>query len=221
MRRILYDLAAADDSVRFSPYCWRIKLAMAHKHLEFDTKAWRFSDKDEIAFSGQGKVPVLVDGDHAVHDSMAIAEYLEAKYPHEPSLFGDPQTRAMINFVKAWTEDSLQLAIARVVLPDLHSILHPNDQDYFRTTREKAFGTTIEDIGSKRSEYAAMLRATLTPLRTTLKHQPFLAGDSPTFADHIVYGALKWGVTVSSVPLLPETDKLMIWMKSLTDAYEN
>jgi hypothetical protein len=29
----LYDLAAAEPERRFSPYCWRIKMALAHKGL--------------------------------------------------------------------------------------------------------------------------------------------------------------------------------------------
>ena len=54
----LYDLAGAEPERRFSPYCWRIKLALMHKGLPFDTIPWRFTDKDVIAFSGQGRVPV-------------------------------------------------------------------------------------------------------------------------------------------------------------------
>ena len=65
----LYDLAGAQVERRFSPYCWRAKFALAHKGLAFDTIPWRFTDKDAIAFSGQGRVPVLVDGDRIVFDS--------------------------------------------------------------------------------------------------------------------------------------------------------
>ena len=65
----LYDLAGAEPERRFSPYCWRVKMALAHKGLPFDTIPWRFTDKDAIAFSGQGRVPVLIDGDQIVFDS--------------------------------------------------------------------------------------------------------------------------------------------------------
>jgi glutathione S-transferase len=27
----LYDLAGAEDDRRFSPYCWRVKMALQHK----------------------------------------------------------------------------------------------------------------------------------------------------------------------------------------------
>ena len=83
----LYDLAGAQPERRFSPYCWRIKLALAHKGVAFDAIPWRFTDKDVIAFSGQGRVPVLVDADRVVFNSWTIATYLEDGYPG-PSLFG-------------------------------------------------------------------------------------------------------------------------------------
>ena len=58
----LYDLAGAQPERRFSPYCWRIRLALAHKNLPVETIPWRFTEKAEIAASGQTLVPVLVDG---------------------------------------------------------------------------------------------------------------------------------------------------------------
>jgi glutathione S-transferase len=60
---VMYDLAGADPALRFSPYCWRIRMALAHKGLDVETVPWRFTDKDVIAFSGQGRVPVIRDGD--------------------------------------------------------------------------------------------------------------------------------------------------------------
>ena len=84
----LFDLAGAESDRRFSPYCWRTKLALAHKGLIVETIPWRFTDTDAIAMSGQGRVPVLLDGDKVVSDSWAIANYLEDSYQDRPSLFG-------------------------------------------------------------------------------------------------------------------------------------
>ena len=33
----LYDLAGAEADRRFSPFCWRTKMALAHKGLEVET----------------------------------------------------------------------------------------------------------------------------------------------------------------------------------------
>jgi hypothetical protein len=53
----LYDLAGAESDRRFSPYCWRIRLALEHKQQAVETLPWRFTEKEEIAFSGQWPYP--------------------------------------------------------------------------------------------------------------------------------------------------------------------
>ena len=73
----MYDLAAAEPERRFSPYCWRSRLALAHKDLPVETIPWRFTEKEALAPSGQLLVPVLVDGDRWISDSWTIANYLE------------------------------------------------------------------------------------------------------------------------------------------------
>src|SRR5690348_17390883 len=83
----LYDLAGAEDDRRFSPYCWRVKMALKHKGLEFETIPWRFTEKDVIAPHGSKTVPVIQDGSQAVADSWAIAVYLDQVYPQRPGLF--------------------------------------------------------------------------------------------------------------------------------------
>ena len=86
----LYDLAGAEDDRRFSPYCWRAKMALKHKGLEFETIPWRFTDKAAIAASGSSTVPVLVDGGQTIADSWRIALYLDEAYPSRPAqMFGD------------------------------------------------------------------------------------------------------------------------------------
>jgi len=219
MTRKLYDLAGADPNLRFSPYCWRIKLALAHKSLPFETIAWRFTEKDEIAFSGQTKVPVLVDGEKTVFDSYAIAEYLETAYPNEPVLFNDTGTRALTRFIKQWTEDTLHPAIARVILPSLFVLMDPKDQPYIRKTREAMFGMTLEEMAARRDEFLPVLKAVLVPLRRTLQAQKFVAGPTPLFADHIVFGALQWARKGSAVPLWDLDDPIERWMEAVLDTY--
>ena len=218
MSRKLYELTAADENLRFSPYCWRIKLALAHKNLPYETVIWRFTDKDAIAASGQGKVPVLVDGKTIIHDSQAIAEYLEAMYPNEASLFGEGAA-AMTRFVKSWTEDVLHGAIARIVLPDIYPQLHPKDQSYFRTSRERAWGMTIEELAKQREAAVTHFKTVLAPLRGTLAAQPFIAGTAPAYADHIVFGALQWARLVSSTDLLEDETAIKDWMAAVLGAY--
>ena len=219
MSRLLYDLAGADENIRFSPFCWRTKLALAHKDLAFETVPWRFTEKDKIAFSGQGKVPVLVDGEKVVCDSQVIAEYLETTYPNEASLFGEPPARQLISFVKAWTETALHPALVQVLLPDIHTLLTPADQAYFRQTREGYYKRSLEDFAAQREDAVAALHTTLKPLKATLEKQPFLAGLAPNYADHIAFGALKWAITTSSTPLLEPGGVLERWMGAVLETY--
>ena len=103
MSTVLYDLAAADPDIRFSPYCWRTRFALAHKGVPVETEPWRFSDKAVIGFSGQGKVPVLRDHGKIVSDSWSIAEFLDEQYSG-PTLFGGPTGKAHARFINAWCE---------------------------------------------------------------------------------------------------------------------
>ena len=111
----LYDLTGAEDDRRFSPYCWRTKMALKHKGLEFDTVPWRFTDKEAIAFTEQGLVPVIKDGSHVVHDSWLIALYLDEAYPQRPGLFHGTESRALTEFFANWAFRALHPAVLKVV----------------------------------------------------------------------------------------------------------
>jgi len=97
----LYDLAGADADRCFSPYCWRIRMALAHMGLPVETIPWRFTEKDAIARSSQTRVPVLVDGERWIADSWQIANYLEDTYPERATLFGGPVGRALSRSILA------------------------------------------------------------------------------------------------------------------------
>lgn len=211
MGRVLYDLAGAEPDRRFSPYCWRVKLALAHKGLAFDTVPWRFTDKDAIGFSGQGSVPVLVDGDRVLHESWDIACYLEDAYPDAPSLFGGPGGRALARFVNEWADATMLSALLPVVVMDIHAHLAPQDQAYFRTTREKRLGKTLEAAGAEREAALAAFRRLINPLRRTLKAQAFLGGEAPLYADYIVLGGFQWARCICPQRLLEEDDAVFAW----------
>jgi glutathione S-transferase len=214
----LYDLAAAEDDRRFSPHCWRVRLALAHKGLEVETVPWRFTEKDAIAFSGQGSVPVLVDGETVVHDSWEIAEYLDETYPQRP-LFACAQARAAGLFIKHWTEQVLQPAILRVIVADVVVHLHERDRAYYRETRERRLGAPIEDVASDRAGNLERLRTALQTLRLTLAINAYVGGDEPNYADHIVFGAFQWARVCSDIPLVEPNDPVCEWRQRMLDAY--
>ncbi len=216
----MYDLAGADPRLRFSPYCWRIRMALAHKGLEAETIPWRFNEKQAIAFSGQERVPVLVDGEKVVADSWQIALYLDVAYPDRPALFGSADARGTALFVKRWCESQLHPALVRIIVADIVKILHPDDVAYFRESREKALGARLEDYVADRDSHREALHGVLLPLRLTVKDLDFLGGAQPSYADFIVFGALQWARCASPQNLLPADDPVTAWFDRLAGLYD-
>jgi glutathione S-transferase len=200
----LYDLAGAEPDRRFSPYCWRTKLALMHKGLAFDTVSWRLTDKDAIAFSGQGRVPVIIDGNHVVFDSWTIATYLEDAYPDRPSLFAGEGGRAVTRFVNTWADGVLVSGIARLIVTDILTQLHEKDRAYFRETREKRFGATLETVTENRETDVVAFRKTLEPVRTLLATQPYFGGGLPAYADYAVVRLFSVGAMHKPIPFAYE-----------------
>ena len=216
----LYDLAGAEPDRRFSPYCWRTKLALMHKGLAFDTVPWRFTDKDAIAFSGQGRVPVIIDGNHVVFDSWTIATYLEDAYPDRPSLFGGAGGRGVTRFVNAWADGVLVGGIVRLIVTDILAHLHEKDRAYFRETREKRFGATLETITADRDTDVVVFRKALEPVRTMVAAQPYVGGELPAYADSAVFGCFQWARCISPFPLLTKDDPVWAWRDRLLSAFD-
>src|SRR5262245_54694528 len=92
----------------YSSWSVRPWLVLTHFAIPFD--------EDQVLLSGAGwkdnlkkkspsaKVPVLVDGDVTVHESIAIIEYLAERFPHK----------------KIWPTDRKQRAVARSVAAEMH-----------------------------------------------------------------------------------------------------
>ncbi|MBD3895287.1 glutathione S-transferase N-terminal domain-containing protein [Halomonas sp. ML-15] len=218
MLPVLYDLSGKDDRLRFSPYCWRVKLALAHKGIEVETRPWHFVDKEALAFSGQGLVPVLVDGDEVVCDSYAIMRYLDRAYPAAP-LFGDEHAEARARFFKFYAERSLAPAIMRTIIMDLLNAVHPGDQAYFRETREKRFGRSLEDFHSP-SRGLTQLDTALEPLRGRLEESDFLDGEAPAAADYLVFATFMWARVVSAADLVSNADPVYAWLERMLDLHD-
>jgi glutathione S-transferase len=216
----LYDLAGADLERRFSPYCWRIKLALMHKGLTFDIIPWRFTEKNAIAFSGQRRVPVLIDDDQVVFDSWTIANDLEDRYPDRPSLFRGDGGRAVTRFVNAWADVVLIGGILRLIVTDILTHLDEKDRAYFRETREKRLGATLEAVAADRETNVVGFRKTLEPLRSILAAQPHFGGGAPAYADYAVFDCFQWARCVSSFPLLLRDDPVWAWRERLLSAFD-
>jgi glutathione S-transferase len=219
MTILFYDLVGQDESRPFSPHCWKVAFALAHKGLAYERVPVRFTEVPQIEGGQSKSVPVIRDGDKVIRDSFAIALHLEEAYPERPSLFGGEGGKAMARFVERWSQLTLHTFIGQAALLDIHSMLEPRDQAYFRESREERFGRRLEEVPLAREERLEGFRASLEPLRTLFWHQPFIGGEAPLFPDYIVAGALQWARVASPFPFLAEDDPVAEWFGRILDAH--
>jgi glutathione S-transferase len=215
MARQLYELCGSDPARVFSPYCWRSRMAMAIKGLDFESIPWRFTEKDRLAFAQHDKVPVLVDAERAIPESWDIARHLDDAYPNTvPLLRGNP---APYVFMAAWNDAVVQAGMIKLIVSDIPAVLDDADRAYFVESREKRFGTTLAAVTEGREARLPTFRAALQPLRLALRGRNFLGGDAPDYADCIVFGSFMWARSVSPLPMLEADDTLHGWRERMLD----
>jgi glutathione S-transferase len=216
----LFELVGADEQRPFSPYCWRIRMALAHKGLDAASIPWRFTEKAVIAPHGSEKVPVLLHGESAVVDSWVIANYLEDQFPERPSLFGGEGGRAALRMINWWGDIAIVGGMFPMIVADIPGHLAPVDADYFRKSREARFGKSLEQVVAARDSAVTGFRKSLDPMRLTLRTQPYLGGARPNYADYIVFGGFQWARAVSPFKLLEAGDPIYAWREKLLDAFD-
>lgn len=80
---------------------YRVRIALALKGIAYELRPVHLLREggeqrraDYLALNPQGRVPLLVDGEVRLNQSLAILEYLEARYPAPPLLPAEPVARA-------------------------------------------------------------------------------------------------------------------------------
>ena len=141
------------------------------------------------ALNPQGLVPVLIDGDVRISQSLAIMEYLEEVYPDAPLLPKAPGDRAFVR--------QLSLGIAC----DIHPLNNLRVLKYLSGT----LGASEE---AKSAWIANWITVGLQAVEAELARRPastFCFSDTPTMADCClvpqVFSAQRFNVDLSSCPL--------------------
>jgi maleylacetoacetate isomerase/maleylpyruvate isomerase len=80
---------------------WRVRIALALKGLDYDYRPVHLVKQEQsapgfVAASSTGLVPLLVDGELRLHQSLAIIEYLDETHPEPPLLPRDAPGRARV-----------------------------------------------------------------------------------------------------------------------------
>jgi glutathione S-transferase len=220
MTILLYDLVGVDPSRPFSPHCWKTTMCLAHKGLDYRRVPTAFTSVAAIEGGISTTVPVIRDGDTLVADSFTIALYLDDAYPDRPTLFGGDGGKAMARFIERWSQLTIHPFANVAAMTDIHARLAPPDQTYFRDSREKRYGKTLEDVSAPREAELEGFRASLTPLRNMLTYQPFIGGDAPLYPDYIVFGAFQWVRVMSPFQMLADDDPIAAWFERLLDLHD-
>ncbi|UYV64247.1 GSTZ1 [Cordylochernes scorpioides] len=103
---------------------WRVRIALAFKKIDYQYEAVHLMKdggeqftQEFIDLNPMKEVPVLVVGDQALHQSVAILEYLEEKYPQPALLPSDLVARAKVRAVVETITSGIQpLQNLRVLL---------------------------------------------------------------------------------------------------------
>jgi glutathione S-transferase len=216
----LYELVI-DNGRSSSPFVWRIRYALAHKGLPYESVPIGFTEIPKV-FGGRFKtVPVIEYGDTMLGESWDIAEYLDREFPGQPALFSGPTEYAMVRLNDAWFSTDILRKMFRIYILDVHDAARPQDRPYFRQSREKSLkGATLEQFTADRAAQLVVLREALRPLRSHLSRFPFLGGSTPNYADYIALGAFLWVASVSTLPLLAyDDDMIRAWLDRGFDLY--
>ena len=132
-----------------------------HK-LRFDFKPGSAFRRELANFSPSGKVPVLLDDDFAVWDTLAIIEYLHDKFPGHG----------------VWPEDMRERARARSLAAEMHAGFNA-----LRNHCPMNIEAALPEVGAKLWAEQAELRADVTRIELawaealTASGGPFLFGD--------------------------------------------
>lgn len=156
----------------FSTNVERVALALAFKGLEVESVVISYDDRSPVVkVSGQGLVPVLVDGDEVIPDSIRILRYLEEKWPDPPLFPRETARRAELAVFLDWFNEVWKLDPNMI-----EGELERDDPDEERV----ALG-------------AARMRASRDRFEAMLDGRDHLFGDDFSAADCAAFPFLKYG----------------------------
>jgi len=173
----------------------RVWVALLEKDIPFELISLSLDgdqfEPEFLEISPFNRIPVLVDGDFNIIESIAILDYLEAKYPLPSLLPLEPK------------------AIARVRMAEMVTI-----NELLPATMPFLEGVVGLDVDEKRLQKARKrIETVLTQFQTWLGDRPFLGGDRLSLAD-IVAGTTLPALPMLGIPL-DNYPKLNDWMERL------
>jgi glutathione S-transferase len=148
-------------SYRRCPFAIRVRMVLEEKNLKYTTIEEDLSapSAELLRLHPEGKVPLLIHGELAIHESSIITEYLEESFGPPDLLPRTPVERATLRMWTFWCNE--------IFKPDLDSYKY-NWEDLTDLDR-----TTLND----------RIRNHIEKMETPLSQHSFILGDDLTLAD--------------------------------------
>lgn len=175
---------------------YRVRIALNLKGLAYETIPVHLVEggghqysAEYRALNPQARVPLLVDGDFRLNQSMAILEYLEARYPQPALLPTDAQAAARVR------------AFCQTLAADVQPFHNLSTLDQLKTR----FGA---DEAARTDWMRHWIERGLSVLEQEQPDGPasFVFGDAPTLADCLLvpqlYAAERFGCDAAQYPRL-------------------
>jgi glutathione S-transferase len=152
-----------------------------HRHPEF------------LKINPAGRVPVIVDGDFVLTESVAIVLYLAEKYLHKGLLPTDLKQRAQVNRWLLFAATELEQPLWRIAR---HTSLYP---EHLRLTAE---------VSIARQDFTDMAAV----MEEHMQGRMFIVGDTLTVADIVGAYTLDWA---NETQLLDDFPQLLGYMERM------
>ena len=188
-----------------SPNSRRVWITLLEKGLEFELVELKLDGEqfkpDFLAISPFHHIPALVDDDFNIVESLAILDYLEAKYPTPSMLPSNPKDLAIVRMVEMVTIN--ELLPATMSLSPVLLGLPGGDAEKIQQAKQK-ISTVLkffESLLDERPFFASENLTLAEPVAGTIV--TWLRGDSFSWSDYPKLGA--WCDRLIARPAWQET----------------
>ena len=173
---------------------WTLQeLDVPFESILVDLRARQHQRPEFLKINPAGKIPVLVDGDLVLNESVAIVLYLAEKYPSKRLLPTDARGRAEVYRWVLFAATELEQPLWRIAR---HTALYPEDE------------RLPADVKIASREFKQMAAV----VEEHMRDREFVVGDHVTVADFVLAYTLDWG---DQAGLLKEFPHLLAYVERM------
>src|ERR1041385_2736111 len=173
---------------------WTLQeLGVDFESIHVDLLAGEHRRPEFLKINPAGKLPVLIDGDFVLTESVAIVLYLGEKYPEKGLLPSRIEARAQVNRWLLFAATALEKPLGRI----------PRDTSLY--PEEEQLPKDVRLAGRDFQEMAAVLEK-------HMQGRQFVAADRVTVADFVIAYTLDWG---NEAKLLGDFPQLVAYVERM------